>query len=550
MLTRLALVLLGLAASSLAGADGDGFAYAGPICGPHDRLRASFAGFTAARGVAVADLRPAAAGAPLALPPVVSSKNGVASLTLSAEFDPFANLPELVYNGQPVPPTIRVRPGDTIAIHYANDLPSEPSFGSSAPMNMTNLHFHGLRVSPKLGSDDVLTMVAPPGGSLDYRVHLPANAEPGLYWYHTHPHGETTHQVGDGGMSGLIVVEGLQQHLPILAGMREQDLIVRRIPLLGKEHPSARADRASRRAAFAAGATRLPCNGPDKGYQLLVDGGLQPAIDIAPGEAQLFRVANATSIRNLDLSIDNEPLLLVALDGVALDRFAGSPAFQLRSHIVIPPAGRAEFVAFGLAKPTTMRANCFDSGPTGDPDPPEILATLRNLGTGGTANRARLDLSRIVTSRVVPLPADVLAQALPAPSVQRLTVFSENRAGTEFFIDGRLYSPSDPPHVIARAGTVEEWTVLNDADEVHDFHIHQVHFVVEYVNGAPTGLPYSWYDSYNIPPRTHNPDGSVTPGWITLLIDFRDPVIRGEFLYHCHILDHEDQGMMAKILVR
>jgi FtsP/CotA-like multicopper oxidase with cupredoxin domain len=547
VLTRLTLVVLAFVASALAGAGrNDALTFAGPICWPRS-LGASFASFGAPHAYAYVAPRPRAAGSFLVAPPVVSAVNHVAALDLIAAFDPSSELPELLFAGQAIPPTIRVHPGDTIEIHYANELPPTIGFGTVPQTNVTNLHFHGLRVSPKLGSDDVLTMVAAPGVTLTYRVQLPANAEPGLYWYHTHPHGETTTQVGDGGMSGLIVVEGLQAHLPVLAGMREEDLIVRRIPGLHQQHPS---DRPARHAAIAAGKAPLPCNGPDPGYTLQIDNSLRPSIPIAPGEAQLFRVANATTLRNLDISIDGEQLILVALDGVALDRFPGSPPFQLRSHILIPPAGRAEFVAFGLGRPTTMRANCFFSGPAGDPDPPEVLATLRNDPTPPRHVRTPT-LGQVLASRVVPMPDNtVLARPLPPPSVERLTEFSESADGKQFYIDGKQYAMTDPPHFVAHAGTIERWTVLNSADEVHDFHIHQVHFIVESVNGAPTGLPPSWYDSYNVPPATHNPDGSVTPGWVTLLIDFRDPVIRGEFLYHCHILDHEDNGMMAKILVQ
>lgn len=550
MLTRLALAALAFVAASLSGADGGGLSlHGGPFCGLRSALSGTQVAFA---GPILTNFRqppaPAAASA-LVEPPVVSAKNGVARLSMIAVYNPLDNIPELWFDNAPIPPTIRVSPGDTIEIQYINELPPTVSFGGGPSLNNTNLHFHGLRVSPALGSDDVLTMLAPPGTTLNYRVTLPADAEPGLYWYHTHPHGETARQVGDGGMSGLIVVEGLQQHLPVLAGMRERDLILRRTPLPGQAHPDARAARAERRAAAAAHATALPCNGPDKGYQLLLNGQLEPKIAIEPGEPQLFRIANASSLRNLDVSIDGEPLLVVAFDGVALDRYAGAPAIQVRQHIVIPPAGRAEFVALGLNKPTVMRANCFYSGLTGDPDPPQILATLAS--DGKAAARHRYPTARqILASRVVPLPDAILGHALPAPSVQRVTVFSEDSNGTAFYIDGKQFSHSDPPHFIARAGTVEEWTVLNDSDEVHDFHIHQVHFIVAAVNGRPTGVPPSWYDSYNIPPRTHNPDGSVTPGWLTLLIDFRDPVIRGEFVYHCHILDHEDLGMMAKILVQ
>ena len=124
----------------------------------------------------------------------------------------------------------------------------------------------------------------------------------------------------------------------------------------------------------------------------------------------------------------------------------------------------------------------------------------------------------------------VASVAPPAP--QRPTVFPESADGLTFYIDGKQYATNDPPHFIAR-----------------DFHLHQAHFALESVNGVSV-KPYHWLDSTNIPNRLHNPDGSVTPGWIKILVDFRGLVIRGEFLYHCHILEHEDHGMMAKILVQ
>ncbi len=99
-----------------------------------------------------------------------------------------------------------------------------------------------------------------------------------------------------------------------------------------------------------------------------------------------------------------------------------------------------------------------------------------------------------------------------------------------------------PPMFVVHTGTVEEWTVKNVTQEIHDFHIHQIHFVVESVNGVKEKHPF-WADSFIVPHRA--PGGK--PGEVVMLMDFRDPIIRGTFLFHCHILDHEDLGMMAKI---
>jgi FtsP/CotA-like multicopper oxidase with cupredoxin domain len=106
-----------------------------------------------------------------------------------------------------------------------------------------------------------------------------------------------------------------------------------------------------------------------------------------------------------------------------------------------------------------------------------------------------------------------------------------------------------PPAIVARSGTVERWTFVNDTDEVHDFHIHQVHFVAESIDGVAL-RNRMWADTVNVPARRHLRGGRTAPGRVVLAIDFRDPVVRGTFVYHCHILDHGDQGMMALIRVQ
>jgi suppressor of ftsI len=99
----------------------------------------------------------------------------------------------------------------------------------------------------------------------------------------------------------------------------------------------------------------------------------------------------------------------------------------------------------------------------------------------------------------------------------------------------------DAPMFVAHVGTIEKWEIVNVTGEVHDFHIHQIHFAVKAIDGVKLAHPY-WADSVVVP---HQKRG--VPGTLTLLMDFRDPVIRGTFMFHCHILDHEDAGMMAKI---
>ena len=97
---------------------------------------------------------------------------------------------------------------------------------------------------------------------------------------------------------------------------------------------------------------------------------------------------------------------------------------------------------------------------------------------------------------------------------------------------------------VVHTGTVEEWRVYNDTYEIHDFHIHQIHFLVESVNGSVWKHPHGPTASSC---RIDRYRKRAYPGSVVALMDFRDPIIRGEFVFHCHILDHEDPGMMAKI---
>src|SRR5579871_2260565 len=132
------------------------------------------------------------------------------------------------FAGKTVPPTIRVMPGSTINLEYVNDLPvhSTEKCALDPCADHTNLHFHGLHVSPQHPQDDVLTTTAMPGETLKYRVEIPSYAAPGLYWYHTHPHGESARQDLDG-MSGAIVIDGIDRYYPELRGMRERVLVLR-----------------------------------------------------------------------------------------------------------------------------------------------------------------------------------------------------------------------------------------------------------------------------------------------------------------------------------
>ncbi len=466
-------------------------------------------------------------------PPVVRSVDGVARLSLVATENYSTGQPTFAYKGQlQVIPTIVVEPGDSIDVKVSDQLPTEPpprmppgpmtNMGDADDMN---LHFHGFGSSPKKPGDDVLTTLALPGQTLHYVVHVPTNQEPGLYWYHPHVHGETSFQVGESGMSGAIIVEGLERHLPGLSKMKQRLIVVRATGIGDDVQPQH--------------SNTSPCTTKDH-LTVSLNDAVRPNITIAPGEKQFFRLLNATGHKTLRLNVEGEKLELVAIDGFALDTYPGTPPTEMESTLIVPPAARAEFVVTGPASGhAKFQTLCYNTGPNGDPDPEILLANL-NAPQG----RVRASLSPEPLAVGSPLPRNVYTTQLPPPAAKRVVIFSEN-SKPKFFINGKAFSTKAKPMFVVHTGTVEEWHVVNVTEEVHDFHIHQLHFLVQKINGVPVNHPF-WADSFIIPHRSAS-GGKGVPGSLDLLMDFRDPLIRGEFLFHCHILDHEDQGMMAKI---
>lgn len=153
-------------------------------------------------------------------PPVARSP-----LMLDAITDPKTGKASFLYQGSEEPPVIRTSPGRSVNITYRNAMSSNSrEICIDGPCtNMTNLHFHGLHVSPNAPQDDVITMMAMPGQSLHYNLKIPSYQPPGLYWYHTHPHGESYQQSLDG-MSGAIVIDGIEQYAPRSEGFARAHL--------------------------------------------------------------------------------------------------------------------------------------------------------------------------------------------------------------------------------------------------------------------------------------------------------------------------------------
>jgi FtsP/CotA-like multicopper oxidase with cupredoxin domain len=490
-----------------------------------------------------------------------------------------------------ISPTLRVSPGDTVILNLKNEAVGVSNAGASPKPEIlhqhiesttdasctngamkstsTNLHFHGLTVPAVCHQDDVLrTMIQPGDAPFEYRFRIPADQPPGLYWYHPHIHGATKAQVL-GGASGALIVEGIERANPDLASLPERVLVIRDQTLL---HPSA--------VPLTNGAASFPPVVLDRDGDVMNTGtGTgKPAEDLSvnfvpvpypdyppavitmkPSERQLWRVLNASAITYLNLQVlfNGEPQAVgvVALDGAPINESGRSGNYALwQNHLGIPPGGRIEFVVNGPSEGTraSLVTRSVNTGSVGENDPTRPLA---NILAKGDAREPRSKLA----AKPEPLPPARLAWVGGVtPARTRKLYFSETpqhpndpNSPTAFFltVDGQTPKAFDPTsgivNIVTHQGDVEDWIIENRTQEVHAFHIHQVHFLLLEWFGLPVGEPFL-RDTVNVP--FWDGESTVYPR-VKLRVDFRDPNAVGLFPYHCHLLEHEDGGMMGLIRV-
>jgi FtsP/CotA-like multicopper oxidase with cupredoxin domain len=471
-------------------------------------------------------------------------------------------------------PTLHVKPGDELLLTLKNALPpplaaspmagmagmqAAPEISISATANASvncggtamtsssvNLHYHGTNTPPHCHQDEVIKTMVNSGESFQYDLHFPLDEPPGLYWYHPHVHGSAELAV-QGGATGAIIVEGIENVNHEVAGLPARTLIVRDsvVP-------------ASVLASAPTGAD-LPAWDLSLNYIPVAYPGYTPAvIPIKPLERQFWRVVNSAADTILDLQLQYDgvpqPLEVVGIDGVPTGSQDGTSVGKtlVMRHFLLAPAARVEFVLTGPAasvQQATLLTLNIDTGPGGDNDPERPLATLL-----ASVNAPEPALSIPPVSAPPPLAMRFAGLANAVPVTQRKLYFSEvlsdptNPASpTNFYItvDGAtptLFDPNNPPAIITTQGSVEDWTIENHALENHEFHIHQIHFLVLEQNGKPVQGQYR--DMIDVPYWT----GTGPYPSVKLRMDFRGPAI-GDFVYHCHILGHEDNGMMAIIRV-
>ena len=503
-----------------------------------------------------------APGAVVKDPYTITSVNGV----LSGEFTMKHSVDDAGYNhycynyqtdkGLVEAPTLRVHPGDQIELDVKNrieDNEEEPmglmdqmevsdlkpcGDTGAETVSSTNVHYHGMNVPPKCHGDEVIrTLIQPGSPGFHYKIQIPGDEPPGLYWYHPHVHGFTEFQV-NGGAAGALIVEGMDKVRPEVAGLRERVFLVRQQFLV----------------PWIPGPYELSLNYVIADYPQFAS----PVIQMKPGKKEFWRVVNATNQDFLPLQVqfNNTPqkLQLIALDGYPLAK----PRYE--KTILIPPAGRAEFIVEAPPQgvTATFQTLNYSTGPTGNPDIPEILGDLELSEDAGDAVAPKTAEPVKPAKPAAPVSLDSIKFARldgQKPTTQRKLYFSEEFGGVngpiQFYItvDGqkqKVFEPNEKPAIVTQVGAVEDWTIENRALETHAFHIHQIHFMMLEVDGKPVA-DKDLRDTIEIPfwEGPGHPYHSVK-----VRMDFRDPTIAGTFVFHCHILLHEDLGMMHKILVK
>jgi FtsP/CotA-like multicopper oxidase with cupredoxin domain len=455
-------------------------------------------------------------------------------------------------------PTLHVHPGDTINIVLTNMIQQAPGGRSevmSAPRDacgdttMTdasvNMHFHGTNTSPTCHSDEVIHTLVNPGETFTYTLHIPHDEPPGLYWYHPHVHGISSMAL-QGGSGGAIEVEGIADVQPAVAGLPERYLVLRD-QQLGPQAQAAGPDTPN----WDVSVNYVPVS-----YPRYTPG----IIKMRVGSLEFWRVVNAgaNTIFDIHVTYDGvaQPLQIVALDGVPTGSKDGKQQGSIvtQTDILLPPAARAEFIVAAPASTTTqamLSTLAIEGGPASDSNPARPLAQIV-----ASEAPAALPKAAAAEGRVHKMRFSDLANAVV--TAKRDLYFDEKNPpahareleNTSFFItvkgqEEQKFDPNLPPAIITTQGAVEEWTIQNRTAEVHEFHMHQIHFLVTAVNGVKIPkAQQQLYDTFQVPYWT----GQGRFPSITVKLDFRGPTV-GDFVYHCHILDHEDGGMMAIIRV-
>ncbi|MFL6305272.1 MAG: multicopper oxidase family protein [Candidatus Sulfotelmatobacter sp.] len=508
------------------------------------------------------------------------------------------------YNGKVPGELIKARPGETLRIRVKNSLPPCDSKGWDGSHNVphmfnsTNLHLHGLDVLPHLfepvGTGNPLAKMIDvmPGQSYDYQFHIPEDQPPGLAWYHPHHHGSTAVQAVSG-MAGPLITYGDIDEVPEIKAARDIVLAIQDIGLFPSEDDpglwiyepkqnamwntltgvvtmynpkTGKTDDTKLQGGFTAGDYKLRyymLNGepffkethnyaPNQGTHPI---GKQLPVQrfvIAPGEVVRFRMLNACSDNYMPIVVEQHDMHLIAIDSVNFEETKTIPARSAkqapvmlltpnkadRGQVAIPPAGRAEFLIQGISKPGVYRIVQLEQRQQFLQSDQKIIAEIEIKGEPKSMGiPKKLPVQRRYYPKIKPEEIKRVRNFVFSgifPPVENPYV------GIDFLINNNVYDELAVPHVV-QVETAEEWHIQvlgahHGGTEGHPFHVHVNHFEVISVDGKPVDYA-TVADTVWVPLKS------------TVVIRMKFKEFTGKSVFHCHILPHEDTGMMENFLI-
>ena len=399
------------------------------------------------------------------------------------EIAPGRTIRAWTYNGQLPGPTIEARVGDTVVVRLTNNL-EEP----------TTIHWHGVRLPAAMDGTQVVQQLVAPGETFEYRFTVP---DAGTFWYHSH-HNETVQM--ERGLYGALVVREDSE----VAVDRERVLVLDDMKL-------------KRNGDFASFGGWIEQHTGREGNVRLVSGRVEPELEVAAGQVELWRVINAASARFVLLSLGGREFSLLGTGGGLVE------APQRMTEVLLPPGDRVDIAVGPFAE--------------GEVIPVDSAPYDRHTGKKKVERFATVRVStRQPSVAMIPEHLRSIEPLAPADATPtRVVTMSERlslRRGTDFMINGEMHHDDAPVTV----GELQVWDVVNGSHMDHPFHLHGFFFQVLSVNGEEPRFR-AWRDTVNVPPR-----GRVRIAWMP---DNRP----GYWMYHCHILEHHAGGMMANFAV-
>jgi FtsP/CotA-like multicopper oxidase with cupredoxin domain len=425
------------------------------------------------------------------------------------------------YNGRVPGPILEAKPGDAVRIQFTNNLPDS-----------TNLHYHGLHVSPTGNADNVFLEISA-GEKFTYEFTIPQNHPAGTFWYHPHLHGLTAKHLF-WGLAGLFIVRGELDEIPEIKAAKEELLVLQDFALdnngqvISPNHMSQMQGR--------------------EGSLITVNGQVNPTLSMPSGGLLRLRIANASPSRFYRLSLENHPFYLIATEGGSLSETVE------QQELLLTPGQRVEVLIRGEGQSGQYRLlNLpYDRGSMGMMGGGMMGGGMMG---GGMMGRGRRGMMRRQSNNnsgspqvlatltyqgqveLLSLPQKLLpVEALPNPQTTRSFTLNHGMVpgqGMVFLINGKTFNHQRIDTQV-RLNTIEDWEITNTGMLDHPFHLHTNHFQVISRNGKPE--PYrAWKDTV------------LVPAGETVRIRVRFSDFPGKTVYHCHILDHEDLGMMGVV---